>query len=290
MVEESTRAALAGILTHQFKGRAPKREGKGIPRPPPPPVKKIEQAYALYFDGAYRRKEGKAAAGMVVFNPAKEKVMEKGIVLLNVSSNNEAEYAALITGLEWCVSNAIQRLNVFGDSMLIVKQVQGIWSCKSDKLAAKLREVRALFRKIKYHQVHYVGRASNQDADALANQSLKEFTVGAVKLQEPKMQGRESLQDVWFFLETGEPSQGLNKGERRWLTTNAVKYQIMNTNLFSQGRDQVLKKVPSQEDIHRILHSCHNDVCGGHFASELTCRKILQARFVWPSLQRDAHF
>ena len=62
-------------------------------------------------------------------------------VLLNVSSNNEAEYAALITGLEWCVSNAIQRLNVFGDSILIVKQVQGIWSCKSNKLAAKLREV-----------------------------------------------------------------------------------------------------------------------------------------------------
>ena len=121
MIEESTRAALAGILMHQFKGKTPKREGKGIPRPPPPPVKEIEQAYALYFDGAYRRKEGKATAGMVVFNPAKEKVMEKGIVLLNVSSNNEAEYVALITGLEWCVSNAIQRLNVFGDSMLIVK-------------------------------------------------------------------------------------------------------------------------------------------------------------------------
>ena len=52
----------------------------------------------------------------------------------------------------------------------------------------------------------------------------------------------------------------------------------------------MLRKVPSQEDIHRILHSCHNDICGGHFASELTCRKILQAGFVWPSLQRDAHF
>ena len=64
--------------------------------------------------------------------------MERGMVLLNVSSNNEVEYAALIAGLEWCVSNEIGRLKVYGDSMLIVKQVQGIWSCKSDKLAAKL--------------------------------------------------------------------------------------------------------------------------------------------------------
>ena len=84
-------------------------------------MKEIEQAFTLYFDGAYRRKEGKAAAGIVVFNPEGEKVMEKGMELLNVSSNNEAEYAALIAGLEWCASNEVQRLNVYGDSMLIVK-------------------------------------------------------------------------------------------------------------------------------------------------------------------------
>ena len=103
-------------------------------------MKEIEQAFALYFDGAFRRKEGKAAAGIVMLNPAREKVLERGVVLLNVSSNNKAEYAALIAGLEWCASNEINRLNVYGDSMLIVKQVQGIWSCKSDKLASKLRE------------------------------------------------------------------------------------------------------------------------------------------------------
>ena len=75
---------------------------------------------------------------MVVFNLVTEKVMERGIELLNVSSNNEAEYAALIEGLEWCVSNGINHLNVYGDSMLIVKHVQGIWSCKSNRLASKL--------------------------------------------------------------------------------------------------------------------------------------------------------
>ena len=55
---------------------------KSLSQPVPSSVKEIEQAYALYFDGAYRRKEGKAAAGIVVFNPAREKVMEKRMVLL----------------------------------------------------------------------------------------------------------------------------------------------------------------------------------------------------------------
>ena len=96
---------------------------KSSPAPPPLPVKEIEQAFALYFDGTYKRKEGRATTGMVVFNPLKERVMDRGIELLNVSSNNEDEYVALIEGLEWCVSNSINRLNVCGDSMLIVKQV-----------------------------------------------------------------------------------------------------------------------------------------------------------------------
>ena len=63
-------------------------------------MKEIEKAFALYFDSAYKRKEGRAAPGMVVFNPLKEKVMERGMVLLNISSNNKAKYAALIAGLE----------------------------------------------------------------------------------------------------------------------------------------------------------------------------------------------
>ena len=46
----------------------------------------------------------------MVFNPVKEKVMERGMVLLHVSSNNEAKYAALIAGLEWCASNKINHL------------------------------------------------------------------------------------------------------------------------------------------------------------------------------------
>ena len=90
-----------------------------------------------------------------------------------------------------------------------------------------------------------MGRARNQDTDALAIECLKEVIIGVVKLQEPRMQGKESLQDVWCFLEIGEPPSNLNKGERRWLARKAVRYQLINEDLFCQGKDQVLQKVPS---------------------------------------------
>ena len=108
MVEESTRAALASILTHQFKEKREKKESRSSPPRAPPPKKEIEQAFSLYFDGAYKRKKGKSIVGIVMFDPLKEKVMEKGMVLLNLSSNNEVEYDALIAKwLEWCVSNKV---------------------------------------------------------------------------------------------------------------------------------------------------------------------------------------
>ena len=88
---------------------------------------------SLYFDGAYRKKESKAA-GIVVLNPANEKVMERGLVLPDVSSNNEAEYVALLKGLEWCVSNNIPRLNVYGDSMLIVSKCRAFGHAKVTSL------------------------------------------------------------------------------------------------------------------------------------------------------------
>ena len=62
----------------------------------------------------------------MVFEPDGRKVFEKGKMLQEVNSNNEVEYAAMTMGLEWCLENNIQRVNIFGDSMLLIKQIQGI--------------------------------------------------------------------------------------------------------------------------------------------------------------------
>ncbi|MCO5554435.1 hypothetical protein L7F22_007965 [Adiantum nelumboides] len=132
-------------------------------------------------------------------------VMEKGVFVKDVHSNNEAEYVALSLGLEWCLSNGITRLNVYGDSMLIVKQIQETWACKSDKLAAKLRTIKGTLRKCKAVQVHYIARGKNQLADTLASNVFKEAMIDAMKLQEPKLQealptSRVTAKDVANFI------------------------------------------------------------------------------------------
>ena len=287
MVEESTQAMLADVLTHRHHEKKLKREVKLVP---PPEVKHLEGAFSLYLDGAFKRKEQKAAAGIIVFSPEGQKVLEKGKALMDIGSNNEAEYAAIHLGLQWCLSNHITRLNAYSDSMLLVKQIQGTWACKSDKLATKLREVKGLMRKFSAIQVHYIPRGKNHLADSLANEGMKEVIVGALKLQPPQMRGKEDLQDILFFLDTSQAPKHLTKGEREWLARKAIQYRRINDDLYCVGKDQVLRRVPSKKEIHWILHSCHDGVSGGHFSFDLTCKKVLQAGFTWPSLIRDAYF
>ncbi len=70
--------------------------------------------------------------------------------------------------------------------------------------------------------------------------------IGVVKLQEPKLQGKESLQDVISFLETGEPPPGLTKGERRWLARKAVRYRLIKDDLFLSREGSGTSEGPSQ--------------------------------------------
>ena len=60
-VEDSTRASLADILTHQHHKKKPRDKRESTPAPPIPPAQKLENAYSLYFDGAYKKKQGQAA-------------------------------------------------------------------------------------------------------------------------------------------------------------------------------------------------------------------------------------
>ncbi|MCO5563505.1 hypothetical protein L7F22_017149 [Adiantum nelumboides] len=248
-VESSTQASLASMLTHRCYERKVKVKALG-----PEPVEvqaKLSGAHSLYFDGAYKRKVDKASVGISIQDEDGQKVFGKGLLVENTHSNNEAEYAALALGLEWCVSMGIKRLNVFGDALLLIKQVHGTWACGNQSLVPRLMRVKELMKRFEAIQLYHVPRKGNQEADALA---------------------RECPQDM-------------SKGQRQWLVRKATKYRLINEHLYCKGKDLVLRRVP--HSIKQVLTSCHEGVCGGHFAHEITSRKILQAGYVWPSLHRD---
>ncbi|RVW42684.1 Retrovirus-related Pol polyprotein from transposon 17.6 [Vitis vinifera] len=59
--------------------------------------------------------------------------------------------------------------------------------------------------------------------------------------------------------------------------------------LFKYCADQIIRKCVPEEEQQGILSHCHENACGGHFASQKTAMKVLQSGFTWPSLFKDSH-
>ena len=73
-----------------------------------------------------------------------------------MSSNNVAEYEACLLGLRIAIELGVKRLLVYGDSTLVINQVNKDWSCTSDKMDAYCSEIRKLegkFYGIEYHHI-----------------------------------------------------------------------------------------------------------------------------------------
>ena len=84
------------------------------------------------------------------------------------SSNNEAEYEALLYGLRMAISLGVRRLMVYGDSDLVVNQVMKEWDVRNPTMTTYCNAVRKLEKKFEGLELHHVPRLKNQAADELA--------------------------------------------------------------------------------------------------------------------------
>ncbi|MCO5599977.1 hypothetical protein L7F22_054084 [Adiantum nelumboides] len=259
---------------------------------PPPPPKVLSNAYTLFFDGAFRRATGKAGGGLVLVNPEGEVVMKEQVTLDGSTSNNEAEYDILISGLKICLAQKIQRLMVKGDALLIVKQILGIWACKNERLRIKVTSIRKLFNKFEEVQLYHIPRKENEDADLLAqqavsNQDKAHMVIAAIALKDPQYAGMESLTLVVNYILEGEFPKEFTAGQRRKLIKQASTFLWLEGALYQKGKDLVCRRVPSSNEIPKVLKGLHEEACGGHFFHELTLKKVLLAGYVWPSMHAD---
>ena len=83
------------------------------------------------------------------------------------ASNNEAEYEAIIAGLNLAHSMEVDQLEVCSDSQLVVKQIEDSYEARGEKMILYLEKVRELLKKFVRVQVRHIPRAENLRADAL---------------------------------------------------------------------------------------------------------------------------
>jgi ribonuclease HI len=124
-------------------------------------------------DGASRGNPGEAGFGVHVTDADGSEVAAL-FGYLGRATNNQAEYQALLHGLRFALAHGAGRVEVFSDSELLVRQVEGRYRVKNPGLQPLHREVLNLLARFESARVTHVPRERNREADALANRAVDE--------------------------------------------------------------------------------------------------------------------
>lgn len=123
--------------------------------------------YTVYSDGASRGNPGPAGAGFIIYDESGGEVYKNSIPL-GSTTNNIAEYTALLEAIKYVSTLKPVHVDFCLDSELIVKQVSGIYKVKTAHLIPYYEKIMTALMRLSYTCSH-VRREFNKEADRLAN-------------------------------------------------------------------------------------------------------------------------
>jgi ribonuclease HI len=137
-------------------------------------------AWQIHIDGAARGNPGPAAFAFIIQKQGSPAIEENG--LLGTTTNNMAEYTALLKALERAAELGGKRLIVYSDSELLVKQMNGEYRVKNPDLRVLYDRAKELIEQFEHVTIRHVRREQNSRADELCNQALDGASPGGNSL------------------------------------------------------------------------------------------------------------
>lgn len=137
------------------------------------PIPSSDGTYEVRIDGASRGNPGPAGIGAAFFDPARRPAGELAYYI-GETTNNTAEYLALIYALQAAQQRGIRRLVVKTDSELLAHQTNGVYRVREPQLQLFQDLVRHLWQGFEQCAIAHVPREQNAAADKLANLAIDE--------------------------------------------------------------------------------------------------------------------
>ncbi|OGF25535.1 hypothetical protein A2331_01565 [Candidatus Falkowbacteria bacterium RIFOXYB2_FULL_34_18] len=125
----------------------------------------------IYTDGGARGNPGPAGIGAVIKNKD-GKLIDTVSEYIGKTTNNQAEYRAVIAALDKIKDCEAEELNFFLDSELVVKQLNGEYRVKNQELAPLFVKIYNTTMKYKKVTFRHVRRELNKEADKLVNEAI----------------------------------------------------------------------------------------------------------------------
>ena len=211
------------------------------------------------------------------------------------ASNNEAEYEAVIVGLNLAHSLEVDQLEVCSDSQLVVRQIEDTYGAKSGRMILYLQKVRDLLKKFVLVQVRHAPRAENSRADALAKlatalQAVEYLTEPSIDLCDVEVAqvGSELswMDPIWDYIIDGclpdDPKEAAK------IRTRSARFTNHKGSLYKRGFFTPILKCIAGKNTEYMLREVHEGIYGNHIGARALAWKVLRQGYYWPTILRDA--
>jgi uncharacterized repeat protein (TIGR04076 family) len=173
-----------------------------------------DESALLYVDGGSRGNPGPAASAYVIKSPDGT-ILDARADYIGRATNNSAEYNALIMGLEAACALGKDKIHIFSDSELIVRQIIGQYRVRDQGLKGLFEQVQKLLLAFDCWQIRHIPREMNRDADHMVNVKLDE-TQGLVTPNEPAQPIETDLNSLKILVEVAHtPAPGVCPADLR---------------------------------------------------------------------------
>ncbi|PKA65147.1 RNA-directed DNA polymerase like [Apostasia shenzhenica] len=221
-------------------------------------------------------------------------VLHQAVTLRFKATNNQAEYEALIAGLNFALSMAVKRIQVFSDSLLVVNQVNQTFETKDEVLKKYLQLAKSLISLFEDFSLTHIPREENQVADQLAKEGLPDLHQTQV-FERPSFEctevSSEEQPPCWMdmildYLKGG--TQPDDRREAQKLKLICAKYTLVNGELYRRSYAKPLTKWLRFEEALKVMEVVHQGECGTHARGRSLVMRILRQGFFWPNIHKDA--
>ncbi|GJZ99354.1 reverse transcriptase domain-containing protein [Tanacetum coccineum] len=218
------------------------------------------------------------------------------------TTNNEAEYEALIAGLRIAEKMGVKNLEVNVDSKLVANQVNGTYIAKETDMVKYLEKVKALTNTFRAFSIKQVPRSKNKKADALSKMASTSFAhlskhVLVEELKEKSVNEKEVLAvveeegDTWmtpiheYLTDETLPAE---RKKARAIKRKSQRFAIINGILYKKSFLGPWLRCVGPSQANYVLREIHEGSCSMHAGTRSVVAKALRTGYYWPTMHKDA--
>ena len=237
----------------------------------------------MHTDGSSNRQAG--GTGVVLLSPEGD-VVECMIRLDFPTTNNEAEYEALVVGLDLARAAEATSVVIYCDSQVITNQINGDYECKGERMKLYLDQVKRRVDDLQA-KIIQIPKGENEQADRLAKAALAEhmITHGNVLsfVQLSPLIDSSEVQEIdsesnWTTTIASYLKDDILSNEKeatRKIKVQVARFVLIKDVLYKRGFSRPYLRCLGNEEADYVMSEVHEGICGNHSGSRSLVHKLI---------------